>query len=81
MGINMIYMTLTRNHPTWVICTDSSTKRKVLYLRSGCEPPTWEDVASARLWYWALGARQRGHVLRLAKAVVLRLVPHLSFTR
>lgn len=28
MGINMIYMTLTRNHPTWVICTDSSTKRK-----------------------------------------------------
>lgn len=50
---------IPRNHPTWVICTDDWTKQKVLYLRSGCEPPTWEDVASARLWYWALG-EQRG---------------------
>eukprot|EP00438_Fugacium_kawagutii_P010853 Skav222097 [mRNA] locus=scaffold2165:282656:288930:- [translate_table: standard] len=48
---------IPRNHPTWVICTDDWTKQKVLYLRSGCEPPTWEDVASARLWYWALGER------------------------
>mmetsp|Transcript_142617 Transcript_142617/g.201760 ORF Transcript_142617/g.201760 Transcript_142617/m.201760 type:complete len:210 (-) Transcript_142617:174-803(-) len=57
--VNRLVPEIPRNHPTWVICTDDWTMQKVLYLRSGCEPPTWEDVASARLWYWALG-EQRG---------------------
>lgn len=51
---------IPKNQPTWIVCTDGRSKRKVLYLRSGCGEPTWEDVASARLWHWALGGRLRG---------------------
>ncbi|CAJ1335110.1 unnamed protein product [Effrenium voratum] len=50
---------LSREHPSWVICRDAQTKRKVMFLRSGSEP-AWEDVATARLWHWALKLPREG---------------------
>ncbi|CAJ1439374.1 unnamed protein product [Effrenium voratum] len=44
---------LSTENPSWVICRDAH-KRKVLHLRSWSDPACWEDVATARLWCWAL---------------------------
>ena len=60
VAANGLMPEIPKNQPTWIVCTDGKTKRKVLYLRSGCGDPTWEDVASARLWHWSLGGPVRG---------------------
>mmetsp|Transcript_50666 Transcript_50666/g.94611 ORF Transcript_50666/g.94611 Transcript_50666/m.94611 type:complete len:210 (+) Transcript_50666:66-695(+) len=47
-----------KNQPAWIVCTHGGGSRKVAYFRSGCET-TWEDVAAARLWLWALTDAQK----------------------
>ncbi|CAJ1411056.1 unnamed protein product [Effrenium voratum] len=50
---------LSMDNLTWVVCRDARTRRKVMYIRSGSEPACWEDVATARLWHWALNETHR----------------------